>query len=307
MANVAARPPEPPARWIDAEPGMFREHFNRRTFALRHGFASHPQFQLPQLVELAERTLATRPDDLRYDVGNVEVGQRWETVGPRPFSAMEALARIEHAGAWLVLFRVEQDRLYGPILDAGLADLKAQIGGDLDGEIMKKEIIIFVTSPKRVTPYHVDRECNFLLQVRGTKTVHVFDREDREVLAEHELERYWTVGDKQPGYRAHLQGRATSFRFAPGNGCHIPVNCPHWVENDDNVSISISVNFQFKDRVRANVYRANYLLRRLGLRPTPPGRSRVLDGVKAFASPPATWAATRVMQLRHARAAGGAA
>jgi len=39
----------------------------------------------------------------------------------------------------------------------------------------------------------------------------------------------------------------------------------------------------------ANVYRANYALRKLGLHPTPPGRSSVRDLVKSYAVEPAVW------------------
>ena len=48
-------------------------------------------------------------------------------------------------------------------------------------KVMRMEdALIFVTSPRRVTPYHIDRECNFLLQIRGEKNLYVFDRNDQE-------------------------------------------------------------------------------------------------------------------------------
>ena len=90
-------------------------------------------------------------------------------------------------------------------------------------------------------------------------------------------------------YKPQFQNRAVSYKLAPGRGVHIPVNCPHWIENDDNVSISLSVNFQFKDSFRANPYRANFLLRKFGLQPTPPGRSPILDSLKSFAVAPGVW------------------
>ena len=44
------------------------------------------------------------------------------------------------------------------------------------------EGFIFVSSPGSVTPYHIDPERNFLLQVRGNKTMHMFDGSDRSLL-----------------------------------------------------------------------------------------------------------------------------
>jgi hypothetical protein len=277
-------------RWIVADPERFREQFNRTSFEISHYLASHPLFQLSALMELADRTLKVRPQDLHYDAGEVRVDQRWDEIARSPFSAKEALRRVENCGAWLVFKSAQRDPEYRVFLDRGLAELKAHMGSGIDSQIMVEDIIIFVTSPKRVTTYHIDRECNFLLQICGTKTLHVFDREDREVLSEEEIERFWAVDFNAAVYKQHLQTRAKSYKLTPGVGVHIPVNCPHWLENDDNVSVSLSVNFQFKDELRANAYRANFLLRKLGLNPTPPGESHVLDTMKSYAVVPIVWA-----------------
>jgi hypothetical protein len=70
-------------------------------------------------------------------------------------------------------------------------------------------------------------------------------------------------------------------RLVPGNGVHIPVNCPHWVQNDDNVSVSVSINYHSWNREYADLYCANYYLRKkLKLTPTPPWQSPLLDAVK---------------------------
>lgn len=290
MASTFAPTSDVVQRWIVADPAEFRKQFNRRSFEVFHQMASHPLFSLPSLMELATRTLKTRPRDVYYDAGNIRVDQRWDAVPKRPFSAVEAMERIENCGAWFIFRSAQRDPEYRVFLDRGLAEIKELIGPDVDSQIMVEDIIIFVTSPKRVTSYHIDRECNFLLQIRGTKTLHVFDREDREVLSEIEIERFWSVDNNSAVYKPQLQSRAASYRLAPGKGVHIPVNCPHWIENDDNVSVSLSVNFQFKDAMRANAYRANFLLRKLGLNPTPPGKYAALDSVKSFAVRPVVWA-----------------
>jgi hypothetical protein len=285
-------------RWIDADPSQFREKFNRKSFEVKHHLANNPLLQLPKLLELAERTLKTRPKEIYYDAGDIRIDQRWDDVPDRPFSVVEAMERIETCGAWFIFRSAQNDPEYRVLLDHGLAELKAHIGPEIDSQIMVEDIIIFVTSPKRVTTYHIDRECNFLLQIQGTKTMYVFDRDDRLVLPEEEIERFWTIDNNAATYKPHLQERGVAYKMAPGNGVHIPVNCPHWLQNDDNVSVSLSVNFQFKDPFRANVYRSNFLLRKLGLKPTPPGISPVLDSVKAQAVKPIVWAANTYKRLR---------
>jgi hypothetical protein len=286
-------------RWIIVDPDEFQNKFNRESFEVRHGLASHPLVQLPRLMVLAERTLKTRPDLLHYDVGKIRVDQRWDEIAPSQLSATEALHRVENCGAWFIFKSAQHDPEYRVFLDHGLTELKAQMGPNIDSKILVEDVIIFVTSPKRVTTYHIDRECNFLLQIQGTKTLHVFDREDREVLSEEEIERFWAVDFNAAVYKPHLQYKAKSYKLTPGTGVHIPVNCPHWLENDDNLSVSLSVNFQFKDLLRANAYRANFLLRKLGLHPKPPGVSPALDALKSYAVTPIVWAKDPLKKARN--------
>jgi hypothetical protein len=56
-----------------------------------------------------------------------------------------------------------------------------------------------------------------------------------------------------------------------------------WVKNDNNISVSLSINFEWKDESLCNVYRGNFFLRKMGITPRPPGRSPVLDAVKSAA------------------------
>jgi len=272
--------------WIDTNQGRIGEDFDSRPFEFAHSLTGHPLLQIPSLMELAARTVKSRPGMLYYDMGEIRVDQRWDEVPERPFSALESMEQIQDCGAWFLFKKVQQDPEYKEILGEGWQRIKAQLGKDLNARILREDALIFITSPRRIATYHIDRECSFLLQIRGTKKLHVFDRDDRDVLPEEELERYWTVDHNAPRYRPELQGRATTYILRPGMGVHIPVNFPHWVENGDDVSVSLNVNVQFKDTLRANVYRANYLLRRLGFKPTPPGKSPFVDRLKAHCMVP---------------------
>lgn len=283
MATVPQTPGAAlPDRWIEADASVVRENFDRRSFELTHHLAAHPLFDLPRLMELADRTLRTRPSDLYYDMGDVAPGQKWKDTN-HAFSPLKALKQLEDSSAWFIFRSAQKDPAYTELFRHAIAETKEMIGGDIESRISREDIIIFVAAPKRVTAYHIDRECNFILQIRGEKDLHVFDREDREVLPEEEIERFWTIDNNAPNYRPELQDRARSYRLVPGNGVHIPVNCPHWLRNDDNVSVTLSVNFQFVDSMRADIYRANHFLRKLGIHPSPPGRSPVRDRAKAMA------------------------
>jgi len=73
------------------------------------------------------------------------------------------------------------------------------------------------------------------------------------------------------------------YHMSPGTGVHIPINTPHWLRNKNNVSVTLNVNFQFHDQYWANLYKANYYLRRAGITPNSPGAHPVADRLKSLA------------------------
>lgn len=270
------------SHWIDCDPGLLRENFDRMPFALRHNILDHPLFSTDRLTELA-RFLESRPGEIYVDVGVSQVGQRWDQAGRPAASLGEVIQKLASTDAWIILRKAELDPAYRLLLDQCLGELRALMGGDWGRPTRLDNAIIFMTSPRRLSTYHIDRECNFILQISGEKTLYVFDQNDREVLPEEEIERYWAVDNNAARYRPEYQERAKVFRLRPGVGVHVPVNAPHWIQNDDNVSVTLSVNFQFPDAERAYQYRANHYLRKLGLKPNPPGLYPRRDRLKAAA------------------------
>ena len=262
---------------VDVE--ELREKFDRRPFCFSQNLANHPLFELPRLIELAE-FLRRDPHNTAYDAGDIKVEQRWNQRPQNSYTLREALERLECAGAWVILKHSETSPEYRELMEAVLLDVEEASGYALRRRIKNPEVQIMLASPGRITPYHFDNECNVLMQIRGEKDIFVFDQTDRQVLTEVELERFW-VGDWNAGeYKERCQDRAYAVRLVPDGGVHIPVNAPHWVKNHDNVSVSLSINFEWRDESLYNVYRANYFLRKLGMQPAPPGTSAWRDGVK---------------------------
>lgn len=118
------------------------------------------------------------------------------------------------------------------------------------------------------------------MQLSGKKEINLFRPEDREVTTEQEIERFYSIDTNSAIYKPQLQHRAEVLMLEPGMGVHIPVNAPHWLKNGDNISISVSINYHSYDSERAAIYRTNHYLRRIGLNPTPPFRSPMLDQLK---------------------------
>jgi len=292
MATACERIPEYCAageRFIEPS-DEFRAKFDKASFAFRHRLADHPAFSLQRLIDLAQETQAGRPADLYYDAGKIDVNQRWDQTARPEFSAADAIRRIEHCGAWIVLKRADKNPEYAAVLRECMAELQDLTHLNLDRVMKVQEVILFITSPGRITTYHIDRECSLLLQIRGEKRISIFDRNDREVLSEEEIERFWSVDHNAPRYKPELQHHAAVYEMSPGIGVHIPVNSPHWVQNGNSLSISLNVNFQYRDTARANLYRLNFVLRRMGINPSPPGVSPMKDKLKSVAVLPAVWA-----------------
>jgi len=270
-------------RLLEIDEEIFRTHFNRKPFLFRHHLSDHPLFKLTRLAELA-RTLP--PSIVEYNAGTIPVSlPDWENTPYTGLSAEETVRRIEECGSWLVLKRAEAAPDCFNALNEILDEIEP-LSEEVEPGMCEREGAIFVTSPGSVTPYHMDHEINFLLQIRGGKTVSVFSASDREVLSELDLEKHFSgpAIHRNLPFHERYQERATVFELKAGYGLHIPTTDPHWIRNGDAVSISFSAAFKTRASLhRGAVYRLNGQLRRLGLTPAP-YRGSLRDAVKYQAS-----------------------
>lgn len=268
---------------LEFQRSRFQAEFNRKPFLFHHLLSGHPLFELPRLVKLATELPETF---VEYNAGNLPVSIEWKKTPKNGLSAEETIRRIEECSSWMVLKRVDQDPEYRELLDLCLDQIQ-RLSEPLDAGMYDRAAAVFVSSPNAVTPYHLDHEYNFLAQIRGLKTLHVFDPRDRTLLSEDELERYFGGGrrDRNLVFRDEYQQKAYTFTMQPGTGVHVPSCAPHWVKNGNNVSISFSIGFYTSvSRRQGNVYLVNSKLRKLGIRPTPYGRSPLRDSLKAMMS-----------------------
>lgn len=264
-------------RLVELDARLLDGAFDRRPFTLRHHLRGHPLFELSSLIALARRL----PEDgIEYNAGDIPVSVDPEKTPHNGLSAEETLRRIRECRSWMVLKNVERAPAYQDLLNACLEEVAAA-AGDWIAEMRNRQGFIFISSPNAVTPYHIDPEHNFLLQIEGTKTVSIFDPQDRELLSEEALEQFFRGAHRNLEYRDHYQQRAQTFRLVPGTGLHFPVAAPHWVKNGGEVSISFSITFRTPASERREIlYKINSVLRKNGIRPSPPGGSPGRDAVK---------------------------
>jgi hypothetical protein len=169
----------------------------------------------------------------------------------------------------------------------------------LDPEINWYSTYIFISAQGSVTPYHMDREMNFLLQVKGKKTVKLWDPFDDEIMTEAQKDALLAYSGGRPQYRPSFEAKAAIYELEPGLGVHHPFIAPHLVTTGPEVSISLAITFRTrKSDTRSAAHRVNHYLRRLGLKPTAVTRNPALDAAKAGIIRPALQVRNGLRRLR---------
>jgi len=265
----------PPLLEIDTP--TFREQFPRRPFPVKHHLAEHPLFTVPRLLELAK---ALPENCVEYNQGDIPVNMDYKASPRTGLSAEETIRRIREAKSWMVLKYVEKDLEYQALLDQCLDQVRELSESVVPG-MCNREGFIFLSSPGSTTPFHVDPEHNFLLQIQGKKFVSIFDPKDSKVATEADIERGLYGKVRNLAYTEEIQARGQVFELTPGQGVHFPVAAPHWVKNGPDVSISFSITFRsLSSEKQSAVRQLNARLRGRGILPKPIGQSPLGDNAK---------------------------
>mgnify|MGYP003583380133 CR=1 FL=1 len=284
MKSFAAEQDASAYRVWPADPASFT---TRRMNPLRHNIDQHPLFQLSALQELAH-TLMPK-GQCRFLRPGATQGSSFthDPVHPQGRSIDEVFARMEEPGSWLALYNIETEPLYQAALQRIVDDLRPVIEPEQPG-IFLVTGFLFLSAPPSITPFHIDRENNFWLQLRGRKTMSVWDNMDREVIPAAGVENFIAGGDQTP-FKESFRARSHDFDVGPGDGVYFPSTSPHmtrtdtsWAKPGDGISISLGVNFYTSvTRRTARVHQFNRVLRRIGISPSYPGQSAAVDAVKA--------------------------
>jgi hypothetical protein len=264
----------------DAETGnLFAANFDHRPFQFRHTLDSMDIFQMPALLKLAERCMRKRQHKSHYETGKPVVNDYFGSK-PADMTLVQALEQIGEGGNWIILKRIHEEPEYRAALELFISELSVLSGTDLRRRYRDPILTIFITSPNRITPYHLDGEANFLAQVQGSKSVFLYNAHDPRILTPEEKESYWTGHLLAPRWHEELSEGHWRYDISPGLGVFNPATFPHWVKNSNNVSVSVSINFKCVRNDEIGAYRANYYARKIGLHPTMPGRRPAIDRLK---------------------------
>lgn len=242
-------------------------------FAVTHSLVDHDLLTPESVVALADR-LPTRSAEPGLVGLLAEGGLDYESAPM--LDAGPAVRELEGKAASLYLYNVERDPLFGALLREVLAGVSERLGIP-PGHIVDHEGYVFLSGGPAVTSAHVDHEYNFLLVVRGRKRVFVADVPSAE--AERALECLHSGGY---GACDSIPDAGTVIEIGPGEGVFIPPRSAHYVENSEEPCAALSVVFATEAlRNEARIYRANALLRSLGLEPSAPGANAIVDRAKS--------------------------
>lgn len=256
-------------RWLELDRGRFTTDYNRRPFVVRHRLPTHPRFALDALRALCRRLPR---EQVRYRVGAIAHDADFDhslDADRRGLTFDEAIDQLEDRRAYVAIYNPERDPTYRPVIEGLLGELATET------ELVEPGLnwystYVFISTEASVTPYHMDREMNFLLQIRGTKHAELWDPRDDEVMSPAERDRLLAARDEpRPRWGDHLPAKAMAFELVPGTGVHHPFIAPHLVRTTSALSISLAITFRTaqSDRWTA-AHRFNHLVRtRLRLAP----------------------------------------
>lgn len=243
--------------------------YPERPGPLVHDLGDHPLLSRDALADLAPRL----PEgNVEYNRAMIPIGIMPEDVPANGLDLAETIRSIETNGSWAVLKHIETVPEYRDLLLSLLAELEPVVG-PRTGAMLTPQGFIFLSSPNAITPFHFDPEHNILLQIRGTKVMHVWPAGDPRFAAPEQHERYYLGGHRNLPWDDGFAGQEMAVPLSPGEAVHMPVMAPHFVENGPSVSVSLSITWRSEWSYRnEEACAANALLRRVGASPALPPR-----------------------------------
>ena len=261
---------------LSIDPDNFAANFDKRPFYLEHDLQAHPLFELPAMAMLSARL---HPFLVEWNSGHAGAYGKPDQIKPPTLPCKETILAVGERPAWVLLREIEHDAIYEALVDELLDEIEP-LSKRLRPGMCQRQAFLFISSRAAVTPYHFDPEYNFLLQVRGRKTVHMWDAGNRLVMPEAALDAYYANvrSNRDQPYSDDFLASAWVLPLNAGQGLHFPLHAPHWVKTESDVSISLSITFRSRrSRFCEAVHTTNGHVRRLGIEPPVPGASHSWD------------------------------
>lgn len=233
---------------------------------LEHALAGHPLLSREMLALAAERMDPVHVECRASDSRN---GEGFAMAGKIADSPAETIRQIDRVGRWVMLRFAEQLPEYRDLIGELLEQIDP-VMAPRTGSALKAVAFIFISSPGTLTPYHFDPEFNILFQIAGTKRFATFPL-DAPWLPHEPQEQFHRLEDNLLPWNEAYRNGETVHSLKPGQALYVPYKVPHWVQVDDEPSISISLTWRNRASIEQDLaWRCNDWLRQRGINPAPP-------------------------------------
>jgi hypothetical protein len=281
-AQLSQRDVRDPNPWLGLGAEGFTAQYNRQPFLIWHRLHEHPLLQRDAVFELCRRHPRS---SVLLRAGKVPVtedfARSFDHFG-KGMDLEDALQHFEDRQAYIVINNPERDPAYRAVIEGLLGEI-ARSTAVIDPDITWYSSYIFISSAQAVTPYHMDREMNFLFQIQGRKQVKLWNPNDDAVMTSAEKDELLAYASElRPPYKPATESKAQHFELRPGIGVHHPFIAPHVVSTESDFSISMALTYRTRRTdTWTDAHRVNHKLRQYGGKPRPVGDAPRLDYSKA--------------------------
>ncbi len=273
-----------------------------RVSRLKHDFDKHPALQMEALRSLALRLDARGEGHVKFIDPAAQLDSDFvlSTESHDGRTIDNVFDSLDVPGTWIAIYQAQDDPEFREVVATVIAAAGSLLSGS-EAEILDADAYIFISRAPSLTPFHIDRENNFLLQVKGKKHMSVWNPDDRLAVSEACVED-WIVKQTLQNIEfteQKLAHAALDGEIGAGDGIFMPSTSAHMTRTEDESSdaeTSVTVGFVFytaATRRRANIYALNSILRYIGLNPTPPRPAGLISAFKYSLG----FAAVRLMNL----------
>lgn len=195
------------------------------------------------------------------DVNNWRVGT---TEG---VSGEQILKAVRKGRLWLNIKRLAEN---APVYQSLMRKLYQSLSNNLSCPSPKwQRATLLVSSPTTSVYYHADSIPNLLWHIRGNKTVFVYPHSNYKFASQQQLELICSgKREERLKYQPEFESAAQQINLKPGQALLWPQHSPHRVVNTLGLNVSLSTeHITPAARHKVNLFRANRLLRKLGVNP----------------------------------------
>lgn len=262
---------------------LVNSNFDKLPWKFSHKITEHPALEISNLEKVVQRLPS---EQVYFSSGELKKSDNFDRAHldhKNEHSLKDAIEDLKNSSSYIMVRSPEVDPSFEELFTTIKIDIEESLRvSGMSASLVDPMLYLFIASPGSVTPFHIDRYSTFLMQIKGSKQVLIYERDNEEVVGQEVAEAFMSQSGSRPHHKEHMEEFASTFDFAEGDSIHIPFMAPHSVVNGkDDISISLSIIFKHKDTVRqGDAMCFNHRARRLGLKPSKAGDSIMKDTMK---------------------------